>query len=418
MIKKIKDTFYKILIKTQKFTKTDNVYLVKHSFYLLLSDAVNIISVLILAILYAKFLSQETYGEYKYILSIIAMIGITALPGIDDAINRAVARGFEGTVKDGLKEKIKWSLLGSLILLIIGGYYFFLKNNFVYSICLFIAALFFPVVKSFVIYQSYLDGKKMFNKRAKYCSISTFFYLIVISFIVVFNKNLITLIFVYFFTQALYLLYFYIKTLKKYPVNNKSDIETIKYGKHLSLMLVITLISDNIDKILLFNLLGPAKLAIYSFATMPIEYLRKPLYNIRIITYPKFSTQSKKTIKKTLPSKILKLSLFVIPSLIIIYVLFAPYAYKILFSKYQESVFYSCIYALSLIFFPASLLTSALQATKETKKLYKIFTIMPIFKIILFLFFIPLYGIFGAILSILLSNAFYLILSYFYFKRI
>ena len=178
MSQKIKSIIKTFIEKTQKFTGTDVVYLAKFGSYLTIGNFISLAASFLLSIALARLLTKEVYGDYRYILSIFELLAISSLQGINGAIVQGVARGFEGVVKDGLKTKLKWSLLGSFASIIIGAY-FWLKGNTDFTISFLIVAAFLPLIKSSEIYQSLLDGKKLFNKRVKYSIIIQIFYTLI-----------------------------------------------------------------------------------------------------------------------------------------------------------------------------------------------------------------------------------------------
>ena len=128
MTSNIKLRFYKLLRLSEKYTKTDMVYLTKGTFWLTLGQIISSASSFILAIAFANLLPKETYGVYKYILSIVSILNISTLSGINTAITQAVARKYEGSVIPAIKMKIYWGLFGSLASLILAGYYYFQGN--------------------------------------------------------------------------------------------------------------------------------------------------------------------------------------------------------------------------------------------------------------------------------------------------
>ena len=107
----MKNWFYRFLKRTQKYTGTDNVYLAKGGFWLTLGQVVSMASAFLLAIAFANLLDPVTYGNYKYILSLLGLLGIFTLDGMRTAINQAVARDLEGSFYTGFKTKLKWGLL-------------------------------------------------------------------------------------------------------------------------------------------------------------------------------------------------------------------------------------------------------------------------------------------------------------------
>jgi O-antigen/teichoic acid export membrane protein len=415
MINKTKNFIYNLLRKSQKFTGTDNLYIAKYGSYLTIGSVISMVAAFLLSIAFAQLLPKETYGQYKYILSIMGILAISSLQGMNAAIVRGVAKGFEGVFIKGFKTKLKWSLLGSIASIGMA-IYFWLQGNIEFTVSFLIIAFFLPLFKSGEIYQSYLSGKKFFGQKVNY---TTLIQILATAFLILtlfLTKSLIILILVYFFSYSILRMFFYLWTIKKIKPNKKYDSKTISYGKHLSFIDIIALIAEQIDKILLFHFMGPMNLAIYSFAILPVEQIRTPLQNIQELALPKLSIRPINEIKKTLPKKLFKSIIFIL-IMIAVYIILVPYFFKIFYPQYIDSVFYSRLFSFDLLVFPVSMMVLALQAKMKTKELYKINIINPIIRIILFIVLIPLYGILGAIIAILLSQIFYFFIAWFFFKK-
>ncbi|MBU3925551.1 oligosaccharide flippase family protein [Patescibacteria group bacterium] len=416
IIKNLKNKIYKTLKNTEKLTGTDNVYIAKHGSYLTVGNIISIITAFILSIAFARLLPKETYGEYKYILSIFGLLALSSLSGINTAIVRGVAMGFDSVFKNGLLVKLKWSLLGSIASICLA-IYFLIIGNSIFAISFLIISIFLPFFKAGEAYQFYLSGKKLFKKKTTYTTISQILSTILLIITLFLTKSLIILIFVYFASYSILRILFSILTINKYPSNKKNDPETISYGKHLSAIQILGLIANEADKILLFFFLGPIQLAIYSFAALPIQHIQSPFQTIQELALPKFSTQENGKIKKTLPKKLFK-SIFFISIIIIIYIFIAPYFFKIFYPQYLESIFYSQLLSLTLLVFPMSMMLLALLAKKKTKELYKISIINPIFQILLLILLVPSFGIIGIIIAKIISQILYFFTTLYSFKKI
>lgn len=381
----------------------------------MIGNIISMATAFLLSIAFANIISQETYGEYRYILSIMTILAITSLEGINVAIIQGVSKKSEGVFLNGLKTKLKYSFLGSICSVFIAIYFWF-QGNIEFTISLLIIAFFLPLFKGGETYQYFLDGKKLFNKRVAYTTIIQILSTISIIITLLITKNLIILILIYFLSYSLLRMFFLFWTIKKNKPNKINDKKMIAYGKHLSLMGIINLITQQIDNVFLFYFVGPIQLAIYSFAAFPIQHIRGPLKIIQELAIPKLSVRSENDIKKTLPKKLLKMTILIVFG-IIIYIILAPYFFKIFYPQYIESIPYSRLLAFTLLAFPMSMMVLSLQAKMKTKKLYKINILIPIIKIVLFAILIPLYGILGVIIAILISQIFYFFIAYFFFKK-
>lgn len=415
MINKTKNLIYKFLRKSQKFTGTDNIYLASQGSYLTIGNIISTIASFLLAMAFARLLPKEVYGQYRYVLSIVAVVGICALPGMESAIIQSVARRFEGSFKKILKTRFKWGLLGSFVSLIVA-VYFLINQNANLAICFLIASVFFPTMETMGSYLSYLIGKKLFGIQVKYSTLTQIIAAISIIITLFLTKNLIILVLIYFLSNTILRTYFLSRTIKKNPPNKKHNPKSISFGKHLTFMNIIAIISDQLDKILLFNFLGATQVAIYSFAEMPVRQINSFLRNIRLLAFPKLAARTRREIKKTLLKKVAKATLFILP-IVAVYIFTAPYIYKIFFPQYLDSVFYSQLFVLSLIAFPITIVVISFEAKMMKKELYKITIIDPIIKIGLLVVLVPVYGILGVILAILLSCVFRFFLALILFRK-
>ena len=420
-----KDKIYQLIKKLQGYIKIDLFYLIKGESWLMLGKTVNVTTAFLLSLAWANWIDKEVYGNYQYIFSLIGIISIFSLPEIGSALTQAVARGFEGSFMPGFKTQLKWGVLVSASALGIASYYGLQGNKNLFW-CFLIIATFLPLFNALLIYNSLLTGKKLFNIQVKYDSItqiiaagimgSTLFLIKKLFFNLEPYIILIIIISVYFTSRTILRLLFFIATNSRFKPNLKQDPKTIKFGKHLSLLGIVDVISNSLDKILLFHYLGATELAIYFFAILIPEQIKSPLKHIGILSIPKFSIRPRKEIKKTILRKILLLTAL-ITVLVSIYIMIAPFIYQIFFPKYISSLSYSRIYALSIIASCFSL-GSVFRAKMMIKVIYQIKIIGPIIKISLFLIFIPLYGIWGAIIAIIIARTFNALLSLYFYRKI
>ncbi len=415
-MKNIKQKIYSLVKKSEKWTKTDMVYLAKNGSWIALSRSIGIISAFLLSIAYANLLPKETYGLYKYTLSIAGLLGIFSLPGINTSLIRSISLGHEGSFGKALKTKVKWGFLGLVVGLSVSGYYFF-NGNLVIASGFLIASFFVPITEVFNISGCYLQGKKLFKTSAMVNSIKSILFAIAIVSTIFFTKNIVLILLAFYFSTLIFQIAIYLYIFKKYKRNNSIDNSTISFGKHLSLISIIEKLAMHIDKILMWHLLGPAKLAVYAFATLPVIQLNSLLKIIPTLSFPKLTVQNRNELKKTLPQKTMKLLLLLIIPVIIYYTL-APLLFKLLFPEYLEAIKYSQIYSLSILTIPLGMFATTITAKAHKRYLYIIKTINPSIKIILYAMLIPAFGINGAIASFILANVINSQISFFFFKKL
>ena len=223
------------------------------------------------------------------------------------------------------------------------------------------------------------------------------------------TNNIIILVAVFLGTNTLLRAVWFIITIKKYQPNKNNDPEAKGYGKHLTAMDIFGSFATQIDAIIIFQLLGPIQVALYTFAIMPVKQLTGLFKFIPKIALPKLSDRSLDDIKHTIIKKSL-IILYIIAPIMILYIILAPWLFNIFFPQYSDSVLLSQIFALSMLAVPSGLLTAVLQSQKATKALYKLNIYGPIIKILLIVIGVLSYGLIGMIIGRVLYN--YILLGF------
>lgn len=403
-MKKFKSKVYKILRWSERYTKTDMLYLAKGGSWFGLGTGLSWVISFGTALAFANLISKETFGAYQYVLSVMGIFSIMTLPGMGTAISRAAAHGKDGSLFEALKTKIKWGLLGGLGAISLGTYYFF-KDNSLLGWAFAVTGILIPFWDAPGIYINYAQGKRRFDISSVYDVSAQLLAAIAVITALYFSKNLIVILISYLLGWGLgRTLLFYI-TIKKLPPNNEHGVDVISYGKHLTVMSVLNKISVNLDTILLWHLVGPAQIAAYVFAqSLPLRVAGLTKVADRL-AFPKMATQDMAIIQKTLLRKVLLMC--ALASLVAIaYVVAAPYLFKFFFPKYLEAVPLTQLLSLLIVLQPLGLFLNPLTAHARKKLLYLYNFSVPVFRTIIFLILIPSFGVTGAVIGLLLVKAF------------
>jgi len=415
MTEKYRNKIHNFLRKTEKYTKTDMVYLVSGGFWLSIKTFLSALIALGLSIAFANLLPKETFGEYKYIFSIFGILAIPTLLGMGKAVMKSVAQGYEGTPIVAIKTKMLWGMLGSLASISLAIYYF-LNENMGLAGAFGIVAVFLPFVDTFNIFNTILTGKRLFKVSIIYEAVIQSISAITIAIALFFTNNLLIILLSYFVAYTITRFIAFRVVIRKHTINKKVDMSAIGYGKHLSVMRILGTFAATVDNILLWQFAGAAPLAIYAFAkAIPIQ-ISGALKKITVLAFPKFVQRDFQSIKQPLIHKMLKMFLLMVV-IVITYIITAPYIYNAIFPQYTESIFYSQIFALTLLFFPQKFIGTLFQAHAHKKALYISSTATPIVKLILAITLIPQFGIMGALITELGTRTFSLLLISFLFMR-
>lgn len=419
MLNNIKSKLYNILRQSEKYIKTDMVYLAKGTFWLSTGQMFSSAATFLLAIAFAHFISQETYGTYKYILSMAGILATANLRGMATAVIQAVARGREGVLIPALREKIRWGSLGSIASIVVGIYYYW-NGNITLAISFWLIAVFIPFFDSFEIYDSYLQGKKLFGVSALYGAVGQIIPTALLICIVFLTDNLYIIIFTYFAAWTIMRMVIFLRTIKKFPPNSSRDDHSLSYGRYGSFIGALATIFSSLDNPMLFHYMGATEVAIYTFAMAPVIQIQGLTKRLPTLATPKMAQRSAVKMNPMLKKRAFWLFLLGL-AVVGVYSLFAEYFFLWFFPKYANAVWYSKIFALTIPFTMAqSIIGPALNAklTLVPKKMLYLWNIPGLVGTLVLFLFVGKFGIVGAILSRISASLATLLVSLFVWRRI
>ncbi|MFH0874125.1 MAG: oligosaccharide flippase family protein [Candidatus Komeilibacteria bacterium] len=393
---------YRLLRWSERHTKTDMIYLARGGFWLLAGQVGGALLSLGVAVVLAHALSRETYGDYKYILSVLSLLTITSLQGLSPAITRSVAQGNEGGLTQALVLRIKWGLLG-LGIGILGAIYSYWQHNQTLTLTYAVIALAAPLFDSLKIYDAFLRGKKLFQPSSILQFISKAITSAALVLTVLISKNLTIIIASYclIFIICELLIYRYVKN--KYVQNSYTDPATASYGKHLSLNALVGTAAAYLDKLLVYYLLGPVPLAVYSYAIAIPEQLKAGQKALDLLIFPKFAANQADEIQAGIVGKFWRLFLLY-ATLAAAYIIAAPWLFQWLFPQYNDAVIYSQLFALSIVGAAINPAFTYLQAKKKIKAQYLNNTLTAVFQIAIMIVMIIQWGLLGLIIARIITR--------------
>jgi O-antigen/teichoic acid export membrane protein len=409
----------KLINFLEKITRTDIHYVLKGYFWYGVEYSISLITGLATAVAFANLLPPQTYGTFKYILSLLPFLGISTLKRLNDSLTISVAKGFEGDLIRVFKTKIKWGLWGSLVGIGISVYYFY-QDNSILGLLVLILAFFIPLFNAPYVFSNFLVGKKDFKMLAIVNAIGSLAYAIGIITAILTSKNIFVVVLAYFSINFLIQLASFLYVFYNYKPNKKEEPNTIKYGKQISVLGIINTTASYVDNLLVFHYLGAAELAAYAFIKKMPEQIKDLPSFITTLSMPKFATKNigdaytkKETIRK---------SFFValaVLGIVLVYIILAPFLFKIFFPVYQNYAPLSQLYALSLpIGIFGTLLLNFVEATRKIRTLVKFNFIFPLTKIAIIVLAINLYGFIGLVWSFMATRFLYsALITYFFCKN-
>jgi O-antigen/teichoic acid export membrane protein len=392
------------------------VYVAKNGFWLSLGQILSIVSVIASSIVFGYFLPKEVYGEYKFILSVVGVLGALSLSGLGTAVTQAVAISKEGVLRQSIKVMLRWGIVIFIVSVFLSVYYFS-NQNYDLGIAILISGILTPFINAFGLVISFFSGKKDF-KRSTLFALSQ--QIIITSLLILtslFIQNALILIFVNFFSAFIVSYCIYLFTMNKFVINNENDESLIEHGKHLSYMNFFSNLANQLDKILVFHWVGAVELAVYSFAIAIPEQIKGSYKNLFNIALPKMASADQNLLKKSIIDKFIRLTTISV-FIVVLYYFVSPYIYHIFFPKYLESIWYSQVYVLGLIAVPGiALFSMYFQVKQDRGTLYRLNLIGNIATIILTCVLVYRFGIVGAVIENGISWFILLFVNLYYFLR-
>jgi O-antigen/teichoic acid export membrane protein len=184
------------------------------------------------------------------------------------------------------------------------------------------------------------------------------------------------------------------------------DLEVVTYGRSLTWSNAILTVAAQLDNIILGFSTGFVDLAIYKVATILPENIKDLMKTMNTLSMPKIAERPEKKVysRRTRRhlSYLLILNLAVVLAAIVVLPIFITLLYG---DQYADSVRYAQALMLSLVFgWPSAFFMAALQARKQTRSLYRANVVYGVLQIGTLIAAVPIWGIWGIVLSRIISR--------------
>ncbi|MBU6321408.1 MAG: oligosaccharide flippase family protein [Patescibacteria group bacterium] len=393
----------RLLRATERYTKTDMVYLANAGFWTNLNVGTTSLLAFALSIAFANLVPRDAYGLYQYLLSLAAIVTALTLTGMNTAVAQSVARGYEGDLAAALRVQLRWNSVPSALGLL-GALYYFAAGNAPVAAGLALIAVLAPLTSAFNTYSAFLAGKRDFRRAFLYAFALNLVYYPAMLATMLAAPYAVALVGVNLATNAAAAWWLYRRTSRVYAPSSEVDPETVRYGAHLSVMSAFGTIITQLDSVLVFHFLGAAPLAVYTFATMIPERLAGLLGFIGGAAFPKYANRSIGELKGSILAQTGRAAAAG-AALAAAYALAAPLLFRIAFPRYLDAVGYTQVYALVVVLMTANLASVALQAKRRRTELYITSFLNPVLLLALQIPLLLAYGIMGMIVARLISDA-------------
>lgn len=387
-------------------------YIAKGGFWLTFAQFIGLSSSLLLSIVMANILTPETFGQYKYLVSIFAIVAAISFHGIKLPVSLEAARGNHYIFIKGFQYSIVWNL-GILFISSATAAYYYINGNMLLAIGCATIAIVAPVYYALQLAGLYMQGLAAYKTITIYSASQSIISALAVGATALLSNDPLLIFLAFILSQTIVSVPIFIHTLRQVPEQEsdpKVTKEAFRFGVRLTIIGSLIKIAAELDKIIVFQLLGAAQLAIYTFALAIPRQLVATKGTLEILALPKFSGHTFRSLRHGMLPKIIASFIFSI-GIILLYWVTAPILYKLLFPQYTDSVIYSQYLSLTILIIPVSFLRQALLMHKHEKAIYFIDISEPVIRIGLYVLLIPVFGILGAVYA-LITTTFLQILYY------
>jgi len=391
--------------RLEQWVGLDLRYYGKNSLYLVLAHTAVLASSLALSMSFARLTSEETYGQYSYIMGIIGLLTIFSLPGMTTAITRSVARGYDQTFVQGTKTRLKWSLIGSLIILGVGIYYYHFAGSTVLGKSFITATFVFPFFSTARTFRSFLQGRSQFAQASAYESVARLSSVVASIVVMWLLRDVFLIVIAYLSSFSLINYLFFFRVSRGEGLNRESDEKALPYAKHLTAQGAIDTASQYYDTIIIPVFLNFPDLAIYSIAkcvNSVTPFMATPLATI----FPKLAQIGEKEAYRAVKKRLVYMVLFY-AFICGAGIAFAPYVIPLLYThKYAGSVFLAQVLFVAIFLEqPGYVLSQLFKAQQKTRELYRLRLFVSVFEMILLTVLVASLGLVGVVIARVIGKA-------------
>lgn len=351
----------------------------------------------ILSLLFANFLTKETFGAYQFVMAFIGTACVFALPGMATAMIQAIARGQGGTLRLGVKLMFRYAFWGSFFL-VGAALYATLKGHATGNLLLFLAPL-LPVYAVVVGgWRSFLTGKERFQEAAKIGIVGETLMLLIFLGVIFLFPSEAALVLTAFLVPICFYGIFLLKYLREATLE-PADESNLEFGKRLSWLYGVGVVASYVDKLVIGHFLGFAELAVFVIASIIPDQIRDAVRVVVGFVLPGFSRMEDTPMNRRIILKGIMVLFLLVTLAVGIYIFLAPLLFTWFFPKYAEAITYTQVAALASLTVPFMILDSYFRARKDDTTATRVALSGYVAGTVANLILIPFIGIWGAIIA-------------------
>ncbi|HSX41745.1 MAG TPA: oligosaccharide flippase family protein [Candidatus Saccharimonadales bacterium] len=252
---------------------------------------------LVLSLGFAHLSTKEVFGQYQFVLSLLAILSIFSLPGLNMAALKAIAKNDRRAVLEAITRSFKSSLLAIPILL---GYatYLLLHRQTSLGLTVAMAGLLFPFFYAPNTWYVFYEGRLIFRPVAIRTVAASLLVTAAVLAALFFKLNLFWLVFTYLFLSAAFTGYFYWeirRVIKAAPPSKGEKGLDVRYGLHVSAQKFALTLSESLPALAVGFFLGHQAIASFQVANLFLGATAGFIGALAALTLPRLFADSSAT---------------------------------------------------------------------------------------------------------------------------
>jgi O-antigen/teichoic acid export membrane protein len=345
---------------------------------------------------------RDQYGNYQFVFTMISFFGLSALSGMKTVVNQSVARGHDGTYNDATSMSFCGACLGAISLAIYSGY-LWTHGNFELAQVFILAAVLFPSAYGLTNWQPFLLAKHRYRTFALIQSFSAIAaQLFLVACVLLRPDTILFASLTALCVSSIQNIYMHRKCQASTENEKLSEEGSMAYGLRVSFYDMFNVLGNISERFIIFSSMSPSALAGYAVASRLPELTKDYLQSLRSVIIPQLAQQ--KTLTKSLNRYINKCAaaFFLLAASISFFIV--PWIVPTLFTDvYTDVVIYCQVLFLSVgVSAYSTLKFGFILSRLDDKSVRNIHIVSNIVRVSCALILIPLYGISGAVASVVI----------------
>lgn len=219
----------------------------------------------IISLLFARLGSKELLGQYQLILSILSIVSVFSLPGLNAAALEAVVKGRDVGIIRAVKTSFLFSLVGALVLIGVGVLNLLIRDNFILGVTFIFSGIISPFYYALNTWRFYYEGKSLFKESSLRTILVNICLYFALGVGLLLGLGIFWLILIFLTVNTLFFGYYFWRIVKKIK-NRTRDFIDVKFGVSVSIQKLVLGFSTNIPPIVISLFFGVDAVAIYYIA--------------------------------------------------------------------------------------------------------------------------------------------------------